>query len=90
MKKTIQSTEINLGARYNAPVYFDDGENMFLAAGSSVKAYHLMAIKRWGLSTFVTDGIRLPDDFSGNEDSSYAADVVELEELEEVESLEEL
>ncbi len=89
MTKTIQSTEINLGARYNAPVYFDDGENMFLAAGSAVKAYHLIAIKRWGLKTFITDGVRLPDDFAVN-DASDVEEVDELEELEEVEELEEL
>ena len=33
----IDSSEIKLGMRFSAPVFFDDGENMFLAEEKSVK-----------------------------------------------------
>ncbi|MBQ3837161.1 MAG: hypothetical protein II814_08540, partial [Treponema sp.] len=41
---------------FSAPVLFDDGKNMFLAAGKAMKAYHLAAIKRWKIPFLLTSG----------------------------------
>ena len=36
----IDSSLIKEGMRFSAPVFFDDGENMFLVEGKAAKAYH--------------------------------------------------
>ena len=52
----IDSATIKLGMRFSAPVFFDDGKHMFLAEGKSVKRYHLVAINRWKIPSFLTYG----------------------------------
>jgi hypothetical protein len=44
------------GMKFTGPVFFDDGENMFLAPHSTVKAYHIQAVKRWKIGTVLTRG----------------------------------
>ena len=52
----INAADIQLGMRYSAPVFFDDGKNMFLAEGKSIKNYHIAAIKQWHISTLLSYG----------------------------------
>ena len=37
MNVKLDCSKITLGVRYSAPVFFDDGQNMFLAAGHPAK-----------------------------------------------------
>jgi hypothetical protein len=75
--------DIKEGVRYSAPVFFDDGVNMFLAAGKAAKAYHIKALKRWNIPFLITYGhiVESYDDFQ---------DVEELEDLEPLEEVDEV
>lgn len=83
--KKINCDEIKFGIRYSAPVFFDDGENMFLAEGKSVKAYHIAALKRWGIPFLLSYGHVL-DTNSTSKDEDFD-DIEELEELEDLEEI---
>ena len=52
----IKCDRIKEGVAFSEPVYFDDGENMFLAPYRPAKKYHLAAIKRWKVPFLITDG----------------------------------
>lgn len=56
MLKKFDVSQVKLHMLFSAPVFFDDGKNMFLAAGKSMKAYHLAAIKRWKIPFLLTSG----------------------------------
>ena len=49
----ISCSEITEGVSYSSPVFFDDGKNMFLAEGKTIKPYHLAAIKRWNIKNLL-------------------------------------
>lgn len=53
----IHCSLIRPGVRFSAPVYFDDGKNMFLCANHPVKSFHISALKRWNIPFLVTDGV---------------------------------
>ena len=80
---------IHEGVIFSAPVFFDDGINMFLAANHPAKFYHVMAIKRWNVPYLLTSGT-IQDGVT----PSISQDEEELEELSEslseLEELEEL
>ena len=75
----ISASEIKLGMRFSAPVFFDDGESMFLAENKAVKQQHITAIARWKISTPLTFGHVITED-----------EIDELEELDDFEMVEEL
>ena len=52
----IDCKELRLGMRFSAPVFFDDGENMFLGEEKAVKNYHIDAIQRWNIEYLLTYG----------------------------------
>lgn len=52
----INSSDIRLGMRFTAPVFFDDGKNMFLAEKKPVKQYHINALERWAIPFLLTYG----------------------------------
>jgi len=52
----IKSSDIKEGMRFSAPVFFDDGKNMFLAEGKAAKPYHIVALKRWAIPYLLTYG----------------------------------
>ncbi|MBQ0051082.1 MAG: phosphohydrolase [Treponema sp.] len=79
----IDTKNIKLGMKFSAPVFFDDGENMFLAEEKSVKSYHIAAINRWNIEYLVTYGHEITDKDAAMGDE----DIVELEEVEELESV---
>lgn len=100
----IKCSDLREGMRYTAPVFFDDGKNMFLAESKPVKQYHLKALERWNIPFLLTYGHLIDEK---KEDSkpkpvaitammqvSESSDVVEefedLELLEEVDDLEPL
>ncbi len=71
----IDASEIKLGMRFSAPIFFDDGESMFLAEDRTVKQYHISAISHWKIKTLLTFG--------------HAIDGNEVDELEELDELDE-
>lgn len=82
--------------RFSAPVFFDDGENMFLAERQELKDFHMQALIRWNVEYVYTYGHLLSDEESVDELEEIQEldllddNVNDLEELEEVEDLEEL
>lgn len=65
----IASEDIKRGMRFSAPVFFDDGKNMFLAEGKSAKSYHVAALQRWAVPFVLTSG----HEMKGEELSRYLA-----------------
>ncbi|MBQ5471493.1 MAG: phosphohydrolase [Treponema sp.] len=47
---------IKAGVCFSAPVFFEDGKNMFLAAGMKAKPYHIRALKQWNIPYLLTKG----------------------------------
>lgn len=84
----INCDEIKIGVRFSAPVFFDDGESMFLAEEKSAKQYHVAAITRWKIPYLLTYGHLLADDFEPVPEELY--DLEEVEELDDLEEIEEL
>ncbi len=41
--------QIKVGATFPAPLYFNDGRSMFLAANKTAKPYHVQAIQDWDI-----------------------------------------
>ena len=60
---------IELGMRFSAPVFFDDGKNMFLPEKKPVKKSHLEILEKWNIPFVVTYGHLI---------SNTAADLDEL------------
>jgi hypothetical protein len=77
--KKILSHDLKAGMRFSAPIFFDDGENMFLAEGKPVKQYHLMALMRWSVPFLLTYGSLLS--IASQSESESTEDLEPLEEL---------
>lgn len=74
----ITAKDLELGMRFSAPVFFDDGENMFLAEYKAVKPYHLAAIERWNIRYLLTYGHPVTEkDFDDSEEYPYEVEVLE-------------
>lgn len=78
----IDCKELKVGMRFSAPVFFDDGENMFLGEEKSIKNYHIEAIQKWHIDYLLTYGKLVSDSAVEGTDSLYM-----LEDLEEVEEV---
>lgn len=78
----IYSNELKEGIMYSAPLFFDDGVNMFLAKRRAVKKYHIEILKKWAIPFILTYGTVVDDKNVELLDEESA-------ELEEIESLEE-
>lgn len=85
----IDCSLIKLGIKFSAPVYFEDGKNMFLGANRPVKPFHMLALKRWPIPFLVTDGTII--DSTGPEKNLNAegSDEEEIEELESIDDFDE-
>ncbi len=84
----IPCSEIQLGVRFTAPVFFDDGVNMFLAERKTAKKYHIDALKRWNIPFLLTYGHKI-NDYAVDSAENFD-DVEEVEELEELEEVEQV
>ena len=95
MMKKFSAADAKLNMMFSAPVFFDDGKNMFLAEGKTIKPYHLAAIKRWNIKNLLTSGhtvaqeeganiARMAGFDKKNLDDQDAGELEELEELEEI------
>ncbi len=76
----LKSSDLHEGMKFSAPVFFDDGKNMFLSERKPIKNFHLAVLKNWNIPFVITHGkeILCDDCFE------------ELEEMEELEDLEEI
>lgn len=72
----IYSNELKEGVLYSAPLFFDDGANMFLAKRRKVKKYHIDILKKWAIPFVLTYGTVVDD-----ETIELRDDIAELEEL---------
>jgi hypothetical protein len=79
--KTIDTALLEPGIKFTAPLFFDDGINMFAAAGTELNRFHLDAVKNWNIATVLTCGELAPD---GYDDYGYIEEIEEAEELEEL------
>lgn len=80
MKKIqrIKAVDLKEGMRFSAPVFFEDGENMFLAESFPVKAMHINALIQWNIPFVITYGSLIDNELPLLQDAS------DLEELEEI------
>ena len=99
----INVDSVKEGMCFSSPLFFDDGENMFLPKGHAVSLYHLNVLKRWKVPFLLTSGHVVTSDETGSstfdqvsfgnldevEELDDADEVEELEDLEELEELEE-
>ncbi|MCR4938831.1 MAG: HD-GYP domain-containing protein [Treponemataceae bacterium] len=87
----IKVSKLKIGMCFSAPVFFDDGVNMFLAEKKPVRQFHLDVVKRWKIQKVLTYG-RVIDDSDKDtlEETSELHGLEELEELEELDKPEEL
>lgn len=94
--RRIETSEIVIDKRFSAPVFFEDGNSMFLAQGKSVKPYHVASIKRWSIPYLLTAGHEIQASDGENIallagfPTEAQAEPEEVETLEEIEDLEEL
>ncbi len=85
----VPSDAIVEGVIFSEPVYFDDGENMFLAPCRTAKPYHVAVIKRWNIPYLLTTGkiISSEELLALNEQKARLETVEDVEEVEELEDL---
>lgn len=83
-------SSIHIGSCFSEPVFFDDGKNMFLAAGKQAKPYHVSALVHWKIPYLLTAGHPVdPKDFKSSESEHihtesggfYSDEIEELESL---------
>ena len=89
--RKINCSDVKLGMRFSAPVFFEDGKNMFLASGKEAKPYHIFAIQRWKIPFLLTCGAVMPSENVPNISADgIMADSEELSELEDADEIEDL
>lgn len=81
--RKIRSEDLYEGMIFSAPLFFNDGVNMFLAKRKPLKKIHLVALKRWKIPFVLTYGTLYTD-------PSVQFLEEEIETLEELEDLEEI
>ena len=86
----IKRDNIVLGMKFSAPVFFDDGENMFLAENKPVLQYHIDALKKWNIPFVLTYGIEILDGQNVSDELEEIDAVENLDDLEELGEVEEL
>jgi len=79
----LTQNDIKEGTRFSAPVFFDDGKNMFLAAGKPAKPYHLAALKNWNVPFLLTVGHVLSQAEIETQTNAHLEDVDELEPIDD-------
>ena len=79
----LTQNDIKEGMRFSAPVFFDDGKNMFLAAGKPAKPYHLAALKNWNVPFLLTVGHVLSQSEIETQTNAHLEDVDELEPIDD-------
>mgnify|MGYP004448827181 FL=1 len=96
-------SSVKTGLRFSRAVFFDDGKNMFIESGITVKPYHISALTRWNIPFLLTTGIAVAEgeqmpveeeieEISAFDDNSASVmeSLEDAECLDEVEEIEEL
>lgn len=86
----IEISNVKVGLRFSKPVFFDDGKNMFIESGVSVKPYHVAALSKWNIPFLLSDGHVLGENELPEEEIPEIDNAEELESLDDIEELEEL
>lgn len=88
----IEISAIKPGIRFSKPVFFDDGKNMFIESGITVKPYHMAALTKWHIPFLLSDGhvMEKDEELPPEELGDVIEELSEAEEIEEVEDIEEL
>lgn len=75
----IYAADLKEGIKFSAPVFFEDGENMFLAENKPLKKMHIAAMEHWNLKSFITYGnvIALDDNSYDAEQALIMEDITE-------------
>ena len=77
----VDCSQIVPGVKFSKPVFFDDGQNMFLCANHPAKNYHVAAIKRWAIPYLLTEGVLVSASDSTRDKAEEIEELVELEEF---------
>lgn len=87
--KKLDCSLIHIGTCFSAPVYFDDGKNMFLPAGKQAKPFHVSALVKWKIPYLLTEGHPVaPEEFNSSARENKSTAVSGHPENEDVEELE--
>lgn len=91
MLNKIKVNELEVGSRYSAPIFFDDGQNMLLNANTPITDYEIGVLKQWKIPYVVTAGRIIPEGetFKPEPASELERLIDEAEEIEELEELDE-
>ena len=89
MLKKIKTADLKIGERFSAPVFFDDGKNMFLLKGMALSENELNTLKRWKVQYVVTAGDPVPDGETMNDEIAELDEIEDLEDPGEIEEVEE-
>ena len=90
MLKKIKTADLKIGVRFSAPVFFDDGKNMFLLRGMALSENELNTLKRWKVQYVVTAGDPVPEGEILEDEIGELDEIDEIEELEDPEEIEEV
>ena len=88
-------TSVKTGMRFSKPVFFDDGRNMFIESGVTVKPYHMSSLTRWNVPFLLTEGHplaegeELPVEPQPKKSNPFDS-VIESENIEEIEDFDEV
>lgn len=89
--RRIEVSEIKVGMRFSAPVFFEDGKNMFIESDIATKPYHISALTKWNIPYLLTDGELLQEgEVVSRYEEKSIEDVEALEELDELDVLDEI
>lgn len=80
--KRIEVSQIKIGTCFSEPVFFEDGQNMFLSDNKRATQVHLDVIKNWNVPYLLTEGEEIPEPRVKTEKKTENPD--DLEELEEI------
>ncbi len=87
----LDCSSIHIGSCFSEPVYFDDGKNMFLAAGKMARPYHVSALVHWKIPYLLTAGHLIePKDYKPSTSEIQNKKTENKEPFDDVEELESL
>ncbi len=90
--KRLDTNSIHVGICFSEPVFFDDGKNMFLAAGRKAKPYQVAALTRWKIPYLLTNGVEIdPSEYKPPVEKTLEKDIsLNEDSFDNVEELEDL
>ncbi len=91
MLKKIKPSDLKVGTRFSAPLFFDDGKSMLLPLAAPIGEYELSVLKDWKVPYVLTEGKEIIEGESINTlDEEVFEEIEEFEEIEAPDLVEEL